>query len=61
MRHLVALGLLAEFLVHHHENLTPTRGWTLHGQACMDHLHVTQDELNHWIDELYPAFEAVAL
>ena len=61
VRHLVALGLLAEYLVHHHENLTPTREWTLHGQACMDHLHVTQDELNHWIDELYPAFEAVAL
>lgn len=59
VRHLVALGLLAEFLVNHHENLPPTREWTLHGQVCMDHLHVSQDELDHWIDDLYPAFEAV--
>lgn len=59
VRHLVALGLLAEFLVNHHENLAPTREWAQHGQACMNHLHVSQDELDHWIDELYPAFEAV--
>jgi HD-like signal output (HDOD) protein len=59
VRHLVALGLLAEFLVNHHENLPPTREWLQHGQACMEHLHVSQDELDHWIDELYPAFEAV--
>lgn len=59
VRHLVALGLLAEFLVNHHENLAPTREWQQHGQACMAYLHVTQDELDHWIDELYPAFESV--
>ncbi|PIF25775.1 HD-like signal output (HDOD) protein [Acidovorax sp. 56] len=59
VRHLVALGLLAEFLVNHHENLSPTREWQQHGQACMEHLHVTQDELDHWIDELYAAFEGV--
>lgn len=39
--------------------LTPTREWTQHGQACMDHLQVTQDELDHRIDALHPAFEAV--
>ena len=59
LRHLVALGLLAEFLVNQHDGLAPTREWTQHGQACMDHLHVTQDELDHWIDALHPAFEAV--
>jgi len=59
VRHLVALGLLAEFLVNQHDGLAPTREWTQHGQACMDHLHVTQDELEHWIDALHPAFEAV--
>jgi hypothetical protein len=25
----------------------------------MAHLNVTQNELDHWIDALYPAFEAV--
>lgn len=59
VRHLVALGLLAEFLVNQHDNLAPTREWLAHGQACMQHLDVTQDELDHWIDELHPAFEAV--
>ncbi|MNV97455.1 hypothetical protein D3C71_1925790 [compost metagenome] len=59
MRHLVALGLLAEYLVNHHDNLTPTREWLEHGEACMQYLDVSEDELNHWIDELHPAFEAV--
>lgn len=59
VRHLVALGLLAEYLVNHHENLAPSREWQAHGQACLEHLHVSEEELNHWIDDLYPAFEAV--
>ena len=59
VRHLVALGLLAEFLVNQHDNLAPTREWLAHGATCMQHLDVTQGELNHWIDELHPAFEAV--
>lgn len=60
VRHLVALGLLAEYLVNQHDNLPPTREWLTHGQACMDHLAVSEEELNHWIDALHPAFEAVA-
>jgi len=59
VRHLVALGLLAEYLVHHHEGLEPSREWRQHGEACMAALDVSHDELNHWVDELYPAFEAV--
>ena len=61
VRHLVAMGLLAEYLVGHHELLQPSREWLKHGQACLEHLHVSEDELNHWIDELHPAFEAVHL
>ena len=57
----VALGLLAEYLVHHHEGLEPSREWQQHGEDCMASLDVSHDELNHWIDELYPAFEAVRL
>ena len=59
VRHLVALGLLAEYLVNHHDNLQPTRDWLQYGQACMDHLAVSEEELDHWVDELHPAFEAV--
>ena len=59
VRHLVALGLLAEYLVHHHEGLEPSREWRQHGEACMASLDVTHDELNHWVDDLFPAFEAV--
>lgn len=61
VRHLVALGLLAEYLVHHHEGLEPSREWRQHGEACMASLDVTHDELNHWVDDLFPAFEAVRL
>ena len=60
VRHLVALGALAEYLIHHHDNVPPSREWLAHGAECLQHLHVTEDELNHWIDELYPAFEAVS-
>ena len=59
VRRLVALGALADFLVHQHECVPPAREWQQHGQACLDFLQVTQDELNHWIDTLYPALEAV--
>lgn len=58
VRQLVALGLLAEYLVHHHEGLAPSREWGQHGAACMEFLQVSHDELNHWVDELYPALEA---
>ena len=59
VRHLVAMGLLAEHLVHHHEGLEPSREWRQHGEACIASLDVSHDELNHWVDDLYPAFEAV--
>lgn len=59
VRHLVAMGALADYLVNQHDNLPPTREWDAHGDACMQHLHVSEEELNHWVDELYPAFEAV--
>lgn len=61
VRHLVAMGLMAEYLVGQHELLASSREWGQHGEACLAHLHVNQDELNHWIDELHPAFEAVHL
>lgn len=59
VRHLVALGCLADFLVNQYDNLPSSREWQQHGQACMEHLHISQEELDHWIDELYPVFETV--
>ncbi|MCO5111961.1 MAG: HDOD domain-containing protein [Burkholderiaceae bacterium] len=59
VRQLVALGLLAEYLVNQYDGLEPSREWLQHGEACLQHLHVSDEELNHWIDELHPAFEAV--
>ena len=59
VRQLVALGLLAEYLVNQHDGLEPSREWLQHGRACLQHLQVSDEELNHWIDELHPAFEAV--
>lgn len=59
VRRLVALGLLADYLVHQHDGLAPTREWAEFGHACSAHLQVTAQELDHWADELHPAFEAV--
>ena len=61
VRRLVALGALADFLVNQHEGVPPAREWQQHGQACLDFLNVRESELNLWIDDLYPVFEAVTL
>jgi len=59
VRQLVALGALADFLVYQHEGLEPAREWHQHGQTCLDFLQVSRDELEHWIDQLHPALDAV--
>lgn len=61
VRHLVALGLIAEHLVHHHEGTPDTREWQQHAAVCLDHLQIGESEIEHWIDELYPVLEAVHL
>lgn len=61
VRRLVAMGLIAEHLVHQHEGLPELREWQRHGPACLAHLQIGQDEIDHWIDELHPAFEAATL
>jgi len=58
---LVALGLIADQLVNRHEGVAESREWGQHGQACMDHLEVTDDEIELWVDELHPQFTAVTL
>ena len=62
VRHLVAMGLIADHLVHQHEGVnTEHREWLAHGQASLEHLQVNDAEVELWVDELHPAFEAVQL
>lgn len=60
-RRLVAIGLIADHLVHQHEGLPPLREWLQHGSTCLGYLEVGEGEVNGWVDELHPAFEAVVL
>lgn len=62
VRHLVAMGLIAEHLVQQHESThIAQREWLAHGPACLEHLQVGDAEVELWVDELHPAFEAVQL
>lgn len=61
VRHLVAMGLMAERLVQLHEAVNDPADWARHGTACLAHLQVGEAELEHWVDELHPVFEAVNL
>ncbi len=59
VRHLVAMGLIADHLVQQHEGMPPSRDWQTHGAACLAHLQVAEAEVDLWIDALHPVFEAV--
>lgn len=59
VRHLVAMGLIADHLVQQHEGVPPSTDWALHGEACRRHLQIGAAEVEHWVDALHPAFEAV--
>ena len=61
VRNLVAMGLVAEYLVARHEGVLRHREWEQHGVACLAHINVAQEEVESWIDTLYPQFESVAL
>lgn len=49
---LIALGLLADFFMHRHEGLEQDVDWRNHGQAAMDWLQLSGDELSTWEEEL---------
>lgn len=61
VRHLVAMGLIADLLVQTHEGLPESADWARHGAACMAHLQVGRSEVDLWVDELHAAFEAVQI
>jgi HD-like signal output (HDOD) protein len=60
-RTLVAMGLVAEYLVARHEGVLRHREWEQHGADCLAHIHVSAEEVESWVDALYPQFESVAL
>ncbi|TSE35285.1 HDOD domain-containing protein [Tepidimonas charontis] len=61
VRHLVAMGLIADHLVQQHEGVPVARDWLTYGPACLSHLQVGEAEVELWIDALHPAFEAVSM
>jgi len=61
VRTLVAMGLVAENLVARHEGIQVHREWDQYGQACMDHIRISPEEVDAWVDALYPVFESVSV
>jgi HD-like signal output (HDOD) protein len=54
---LLAAGLVAEHLVRRHRALPVDADWTTHGDAAMDWLQVTPDDVQHWDDLLQPVLD----
>ncbi|MDZ7892736.1 MAG: HDOD domain-containing protein [Rhodoferax sp.] len=60
VRTLVAMAALAEHLVALHEGAQENREWELHGATCRSHLHVSEEEIEHWQDALHEQFTGPA-
>lgn len=61
VRHLVAMALVAEHLLHQLDGPSARKEWLQHGPDCLKHLEIGESELEHWVDQLHPVFEANAL
>jgi HD-like signal output (HDOD) protein len=61
VRNLVAMGLVAEYLVARHEGLLRLREWEQQGEACLAQINVAMEEVESWVDTLYPIFESVSV
>ena len=55
---LVAAGLVAENLMRRHEAEEPDADWLTHGQAALDWLDVTGDDMLFWEEELRESLDA---
>ena len=60
-RTLVAIALVADYLVGKHEGIERNPEWSRHGAACLAHINVTEAEVESWVDALHPVFEGVSL
>lgn len=58
VRRLVAMGLIADHLIERYDDATASREWLRHGSQCRQHLQIGEAEVEHWVDELHPAFES---
>ena len=56
---LVSMGLLAEHLMRRHEGLDQDVDWRQYGCDAMAWLHVSEDDLHTWFDEVSEALDAV--
>ncbi len=61
VRRLVAIAAIADHLVARHEGVKVQREWLMHGMKCMAFLQISADEVEGWVDALYPAFEGVVV
>lgn len=61
VRQLVAIAAIADYLVARHEGVKLQHEWACHGQACCDFLQVGENEVEAWVDTLYPAFTSVVV
>ncbi|MBK1681959.1 HDOD domain-containing protein [Rhodoferax fermentans] len=59
VRQLVAIAAIADHLVARHEGVKEQREWEKHGALCLDFLQIGAEEVETWVDELYPVFEGV--
>lgn len=55
---LIAMGLVADYFMHHHEGLEQDVDWKGHSTAAMAWLQIGGDELLAWEEELREIFEA---
>ena len=59
VRQLVAIAAIADHLVARHEGVKEQREWEKFGAQCLDFLQIGAEEVETWVDELYPVFEGV--
>jgi len=61
VRSLVAMALVAEYLVALHEGVKEQKEWMEHGSASLSYLNVTNGEIETWSDALQQQFESVSV
>ena len=61
VRTLVAMALVADYLVAQHEGVARGKEWVQYGPECLAYLGVTEVEVEAWVDALHPVFEGVTM
>jgi hypothetical protein len=44
-----------------HEGLLRLREWEQQGESCLAQINVAMEEVESWVDTLYPIFESVSV